>query len=953
MVTFFIVLFYLALFVPLIVNIARAATEKEVSSRRWKFSAWFAVIGILVFSFILRAGRIWTEVLWFQIQNYQSVYLTRFFTKTALFFGFGLLSAFFLFLNARIAKKLCPSLPSSYEHDSYYDTNWRTQTTGIYWVEWVVISLVGFGMGVWAACEWKKVLMWLKQAVATGTDPIFNKGIGFYLFDLPVLRFISDWFMTLTILSLIGVGLLYLFYGLRASNTLSTKEEKLVINRGLSHGILLGIGFFSIMIWKCFLAIYGRLYSSGGTVFGAGFTDVHAKIPMYYVFMGLTILLCIFMLVNVFSKIRKRISWGAWVAVSSIWLVGGALICLVIIPAIIQKVRVENFEQDRERSYIEHNIEFTNRAFDLKKVESKDFEARSELTWKDIKTNRETVDNIRLFDWRALQDTLKNLQEIRLYYEFDEVDIDRYVVNGKYRQIMLALREISADQLPNKTWVNQHLMYTHGCGLCLGVVNQFLPEGLPKLVVKNIPPASSAPELNITESDIYYGEQESKHIFVNAAIEEFDYPTGEDEAGKENEYTKYTGRDGIRLGKGLRSFFLALRFDDLKQLTSDYLNSESRVIFHRQIKERVKVIAPFLKYDKDPYPVIREDGSIFWLWDAYTTSDMYPYSEAYREDENTKYNYIRNSVKVTIDAYNGNVIFYIYDENDPLINTWKKVFPVIFKSKDEMPEDLKKHIRYPEDFFLIQARMFRRYHMLNPEIFYQNEDFWNIAQEKYRGEAQEVLPYYVIIRLPGEEKEEFLQMIPFTPKDKKVMIAWIAARCDAENYGKLIVYKFPKQKQIYGPMQIENRIDQDPELSKALTLWGQGGSEVIRANTLVIPIEDSLIYVEPIYLKASEEGGGKTLPEIKLVVVAMGDRLAWAPTFEDALRKLFIEAPVSSQEKPEEFVKTEGTSDELVEAAQRHFNQYQKLMGEGRFTEAGQELKALEKVLAELASRKK
>ncbi|MFH0966125.1 MAG: UPF0182 family protein, partial [Methanobacteriota archaeon] len=519
--------------------------------------------------------------------------------------------------------------------------------------------------------------------------------------------------------------------------------------------------------------------------------------------------------------------------------------------------------------------------------DAREFPVSYNLTSADIQKNSATIANIRLWDWRPMTTTLEQLQLFRTYYVFHDVDVDRYRLNGTYKQVLISAREMNTNNLPSQaqTWVNQHLVYTHGYGAVMSPVDKVTANGLPEFYVKDIPPTS--PYLTLDQPRIYYGEGNNPYIITNSETDEFDYPSG-----NENIYTVYDKTGGVLLS-GLSKLVYAINFGSVELLVSGSLTPESRLHLHRNILDRVKTIAPFLTYDSDPYVVIA-NGRLNWIIDAYTTSDRYPYSESTLPPDQSgrPVNYIRNSVKVVVDAYTGDIGYYVVDQSDPMINTYEKIFPGLFRQVDQMPGELRGHLRYPHGFFQVQAEMYATYHMKDPRVFYNREDAWVIPDEVYRGSRQRIEPYYVIMKLPGEKKEEFILMMPFTPRDKQNLIGWMAARCDPDDYGKLIVYQFSKQELTYGPMQIEARIDQNPEISQSITLWSQAGSSVVRGNTLIIPIENSLLYVEPLYLEATEKG---TLPQLQRVIVSYSDRLTMQPTLAGAMNVIFGgEQPVVS-----------------------------------------------------------
>jgi uncharacterized membrane protein (UPF0182 family) len=639
------------------------------------------------------------------------------------------------------------------------------------------------------------------------------------------------------------------------------------------------------------------------------------------------------------------------------------LVALAIIPGLYQWLRVEPNEITYEEPYIAHNIKFTRHAFGLDRIEEREFPASAVFTPDMVLENPNLFSNVRLWDWRALDAVYKQFQEIRLYYEFVDVDIDRYMIGGNYRQVMASARELWLPNLPqqSQTFVNRRFKYTHGNGITLTAVSEFTPEGLPNLLIKDIPPRSDYPELQVTRPQIYYGELTYEHAIVNSEEEEFDYPSGE-----ENVYIHYPGKGGVQLSSLWRKFIYGWKFDGTRLFVSDYPTRESRIMFHRQIAERVRTLAPFIEFDEDPY-VILMDGNLYWIIDAYTTSEYYPYSEPFISSEIIQYregnltrslrvevndylsgiNYMRNSVKVVVDAFEGTVDFYIFEPEDPLIQVWSRIFPDLFRQMEDMPAGLLKHVRYPEDLMLTQGLVYSKYHMSDPTVFYNQEDLWIRATEKYYDRVMPVSPYYIMWQLPGATDPEFVMILPFTPKNRQVMIGWIAGMCDGDNYGRLLAYKFPKETRVLGPQQVETKIDQDRFLSGQLTLWDQRGSKVIRGNVLAIPIEETLLYVEPIYLQAETAA----YPELRLVAVMHRDNLSYAETFEEALRGLFegvdLAAPEREWEEP-----AEGASlNDLIEQANGAFEDYLNYQSQKRFGDAARALETLQRALEQLSER--
>jgi len=832
-------------------------------------------------------------------------------------------------------------------------------------------AFVGF---TWGLSHWDTLLRYLNR-VSTGIkDPILGKDTGFYLFALPFYDALFDLSALLAIISLISV-LISFFIRVDMediqSNPIRIPERRM----SSGHGSLYASAavFLFVLAWGKVLDRFHLMYSTAGVVTGAGWTDVHVRLPAYSIIALVMAALGVVLVVpalrrkiqRIFGKMqimRENLSFlplglvGITVAV--VWFLG-----LALIPSLFQWLSVEPNEITYEKPYISHNIRFTQLGFRLHEVEEREFPASARFTQQMVQKNPNLFSNIRLWDHRALDAVYKQFQEIRLYYEFEDVDVDRYTVDDTYRQVMVSARELELSNLPaeSQTFVNRRFKYTHGYGITLTTVSEFTPQGLPNLLVKDIPPKSAYTDLEVTQPRLYYGELTRSHVVVNTQEEELDYPRGE-----ENVYTHYSGSGGVELSHIGRKFLYGWKFDGTRFFLSGYPTSESRVMFHRQVKERVKTLAPFLHFDDDPY-VVLVNGRLYWIIDAYTTSTDYPYSEAFGAEGMSNLgtkkrayqlfrqvsrplhgvNYVRNSVKAVVDAFNGSVHFYVFEPRDPLIRVWQKTFPNLFQPKEKMPEGLLNHIRYPTDMLLTQGLVYAKYHMTDPTVFYNQEDLWVRATEKYYQEVQPVEPYYIMWELPDSDELEFVLILPFTPKNRQVLIGWIAGMCDPENYGRLLAYKFPKEKRILGPQQVETKVDQDRFLSGQLTLWDQRGSNVIRGNVLAIPIEKTLLYVEPIYLQAETAA----YPELRLVVVMHNDILSYAQTFDEALRGLFEK----SEGKPEVFRKapleTEIPLDDLIKKANQAFEDYLKHLGEKRFNEAAEALESLQKTLGQLSTK--
>ena len=704
------------------------------------------------------------------------------------------------------------------------------------------------------------------------SDPLYGKDIGFYLFSLPAYVAIKNWMLLTLVLSALFAGAVYFVQGNLTFGT-SLPPSPWVIAHGSA---LLGL-FFAVKAWSYWLDRYLLLYGDNGVVVGAAYTDVNIELPVLWVLVGLASVAAIASWANMWMRSYRLPAVGAGLVFGASFVLG------FIVPALFQRIYVKPNELQLETPYLQRNISLTQEAYNLRQITVKPFPAEQGLTLQSLQDNRATIDNIRLWDWQPLIDTYAQLQEIRTYYKFLDVDVDRYELGGSYQQVMLSARELEPTRLPPnaQTWVNQHLIFTHGNGVVMSPVTQKSAEGLPIFYLRDIPAiASGGPPL--TEPRIYFGQSAESYVIVKGNTPEFDYPKGAD-----NAYTAYNGADGIAVGGMARKTLFAWYFNDPNILLTRYITGESRVLFRRNIRNRVREIAPFLHLDHDPYAVV-SNGRLFWIQDAYTTSSWFPYAQPLPRGS---LNYIRNSVKIIIDAYNGTVDFYVADPLDAVLETYRRVFPGLFKPFSALPPDLQKHVRYPEDFFFIQAQMYRAYHMNAPEVFYNREDLWQFPRRPTGSDGEEMEPYYINMRLPGETRTEFFLMLPMVPSQRQNMIAWLAARCDQPDYGKLIVYEFPKEKLVYGPFQIEARINQNTEISQQISLWNQMGSRVIRGNLLVVPIENSILYVSPLYLRA-ETG---QVPELKRVIAAYGDRVVMEETLDGALAALFKEsAPVST-----------------------------------------------------------
>lgn len=744
----------------------------------------------------------------------------------------------------------------------------------------VITAMFAFGFYI----RWDESLQFIWNEPFGEIDPLFGKDIGFYVFQLPFWELLQSSLLILTFLTTAILAIVYLFTGLLGMQPgKGFSASKPILNHLTINGGL----WLLFLTWGFYLDRYGLLLKPGGIVYGATYTDIAIELPALWILFFITLALSIMVIASRWISFGKVLPGLAILGV--LVFAGGR----VVLPGVVQSFSVDPNELDLERPNLVKNIAMTRLAYGIDDVREVEYQADDTLDIQDIRNNQDAVDNIRLWDPRLLIQTYKQLQEIRSYYEFYSVDNDRYMINGQNTQVMLSAREI-ARTLPSQsdTWENRHLAYTHGYGLTMSPVTEITRQGEPVLVIRDLPPIYDYPELSIDNPAIYYGENSSGYYIVNSGVEELHYP-----AGDENVYTNYSGQGGIQFSSFFRKLLFAWELGDINFLLSDYILDDSRLQIWRSVQERVRKITPFLELDRDPY-LVKLSGKLYWIQDAYTTSSYFPYSQSYQG-----INYIRNSVKVVIDAYEGTVDYYMVDGNDPILNVYASIFPDLFKPFSAMPEGLKNHLRYPQDLFEIQIELFNRYHMTEPRVFYNQEDLWTRPNEKYGGQQILMAPYYVLARLPGEEKLEFMQISPLTPENRDNMIAWLAAKSDPENYGELVAYKLPKDRLIYGPAQIEARIDQDPEISRQIALWDQRGSRVIRGNLVVIPIENSFMYVEPVFLLAE----GVDIPQLQRVIVAIGDDISMQPTIGGAIMDLYGEragfeaARIASQVADPEF----------------------------------------------------
>jgi uncharacterized membrane protein (UPF0182 family) len=891
------------------------------------------VVGLILLGLV---GDFLVDWAWFAAVGYPGVFWTVVGAKTIVFLAAFAGSAAFLGLNGLLASRLSGWVrhvqPAAFDWRSVRGytlpdllrlmprhARWPVLVTAAGGILAILIAVI-------EVSNWDVFLRLLYHVPYGRSDPVYGKEIGFYLFSLPAYIAIKNWLLLTLIAGALFAGAVYWVH----EDVDFSQQRPSISPAAVAHGSALLGAFFAVKTWSYVLDRFLLLYGDNGVVVGASFTDVHLVLPVLWLLIGLAAIAAFLSWANLRVRTYKL------PAAAAALVFGTSFVLAEVLPAVFQRVYVKPNELQLEKPYIQSNIALTQEAYNLHRVRVKSFPAEQNLTVATLKANQATIDNIRLWDWQPLMDTYAQLQEIRTYYRFHDVDVDRYWLDGVYQQVMLSARELKSALLPTnaQTWVNRHVLFTHGNGVIMSPVTRKSGEGLPIFYLQNIPPAATGGP-PIEEPRIYYGEETETYVIVKGSTPEFDYPNG-----KDNVYAPYEGTGGVAVGDLARRVLFAWYFEDLNILISDYITDASRIMFRRTIQERVRTIAPFLRLDHDPYIVVA-DGRLFWIQDAYTTSDHFPYAQPL---PNRDFNYIRNSVKVVVDAYNGTVDFYLADASDPIAATYRRIFPELFKPLAAMPQALQKHIRYPEDLFLIQAQMYRAYHMDNAEVFYNREDLWQFPRQP-GAETATMVPYYIIMRLPGEPQAELFLMLPMAPAQRQNMIAWLAGRCDSPHYGELVVYDFPKDKLVFGPFQIEARINQDTEISRQLSLWNQLGSRVIRGHLIVIPIENSILYVSPLYLRA-ETG---QLPELKRVIAAYGDRVVMEETLAQALEALFREpTPASPAPGAPARASAPGAESDRAREALGHYDRAMEHLRARDWAGFGAELDKLRSLLEEL-----
>ena len=832
----------------------------------------YTAIRLLLFLALLyaatRVPALYGEYRWFVSVGYESLFLKILVYSLGLFLLVTLVSLAALYGSHRLAmrnlRQVGTRLPAE--------------------LSLVGALVVAVALGAMASSAWPGVLRAVHAVPFDRTEPVYGLDVGFYVYYLPLLRDTVGFLLFLDVVAMAYGLLLYAqSFGLVDQETPSGQRVQAFdpatfgyrLSRFAYGHVAIGVGIFLILLGVDFgLRRYALLYSPRGAVFGAAATDLAITRPFLTAIAvvgiggGIAVLLS--------RRVQdSRLFFGPPAAFAVLLIAGS------ILGAGYQAYAVEPDEFNAEQPYIEREIEFTRDAFGLEAIDESEFPVSDTLTKAEVDSNPGTIDNIRLWDWRPLLTTLNELQIFRTYYTFNDVDVDRYEIDGKDTQVMVAAREIDFEALPpeSRTWVNRHLVYTHGFGVTMSPVSKVSEEGLPLLYIRDIPPNSTV-DIPLTQPRIYFGESTDTYALTNSGTRELDYPSG-----GQNVYTQYDGTGGVQLSSPIDELVYSIRFGDPQIILSGSVTRDTRIMFHRNIHERVRTVAPFLEYDDDPYIVVA-DGQLYWIYDAYTSTDKYPYSRPI-QFKGAETNYLRNSVKVVVNAHSGETTYYVSEPDDPLVQTYQRIFPDLFTDMDEMSPALSRHIRYPQDAFEAQSEVYLTYHMTDPQVFYNKEDAWRVPDEILRGNRVEMEPYYLIMTFPDEQDPEFVQIRPFIPRGKENMIGWLAARSDRPNYGNLRAFLFSKQRLVFGPMQIESRIDQDTEISQRITLWSQAGSNVIRGNLLAIPIEDTILYVEPLYLESQETGA---LPEMKRVIIAQGDRLVMQPSLEGALAARFGES---------------------------------------------------------------
>lgn len=888
--------------------------EKRIN--KWRIISGAVLIIIVLISTTLRSiVDFITDFQWFNKNLFIETFLVKLWTELGIFLPIWIIGGIVLYrylMRQKIKYYKQAEISRTKREDK-----WMNRGIGIFSVFFTGTLGLNFASDIWL-----KYQLFLNRVPFEESDPIFEMPLEFYMFKLPLYQqLLSVGIMTTLLVSVIIIGFFFILLAVRPpgedsiyadvdvsksfdATSLTSMLRRELLRPALRKIAVLGMLIFLMISAKNFLMTYELMYSSQGVAYGASYTDIHVNLLAYRMAGVISFMAAFTFAYGLLNGNTKLVTFGPILLISVSLLFG-------IASLIVQQLVVEPDEISKESVYLTHNINYTQKAFDLEEVVISEFPVKQEIDREMLTEHVDTVANIRINDARPLKQTYNQIQGIRLYYVFNDIDLDRYIVDGEYTQMFISPRELDQTKLADqaKTWINMHLKYTHGYGVAMSPVNAVTDDGQPVLIFKNVPPVTTT-DLEIKRPEVYFGEKTNNYIVINTDESEFDYPSGSD-----NVTSRYEGQAGIELG-GINKLLFAYRQRSMKLFVSSVVNDDSRIIFYRNIKQRVHRIAPFLQYDSNPYIVLnQEDGKLYWIIDAYTTSEYYPYSQPF-ELNGKKINYMRNAVKVVIDAYEGTTKFYVFDEEDPVVRTYQKIFTDLFTNKDQLPAGLLEHIRYPQDYFDMQTEVYRAYHVNNPVVFYNGEDIWDVANEKYMDGIQKIESNYVMFKLPNMAQKEFALIVPYTPREKPNMTSLLVARSDGEHYGKLYMYKFPKDKMVQGPLMIEARIDQDSTISPQFTLWGQKGSVVLRGNLIVVPIGNSILYVEPIYIQADNPN---SLPEMKRVIIAYEDKVVMEETLDEALNKIFGEEKEVVIE-----VDIENEIEQLLEDIKMLFNENQK-----------------------------
>jgi uncharacterized membrane protein (UPF0182 family) len=891
-------------------------------------TGWLLFFGLIIVVLLMgsRVIEFYVDWLFFKELAYENVFLKVFGAEALTGLAFGVASFLFALVNALLVGRVrFPSISLAFNSQIGLALNTDlldrlSKPLGV-----LAAALLGIFSGIWGSSLWGQVLVFQK-AIETGVkDPILNKDIGFYLFKLPFYGSLSAYAGTI-----IFITLLLVVIGYAVRGGLLVGGGKVSMTKQVKRHVCILAGLFLLRLaFGFYLDRFDLLYSVHSVIVGAGYADVHARLFALNAVVFLTAIAGVAFAVSFIRESWKPALYPLGLVVL-VYILG-----VVIYPGLLQNFKVAPNELELEKPFIEHHIAFTKFGYNLKNVDVRPFNVSYGLTAGDIQKNDATIKNIRLWDEAPLLTTFSQLQQIRTYYRFTNIDNDRYTIDGEYRQVMLSARELSYDDLPSKSWINEKLVFTHGNGITMSSVSRISKEGLPEFIIKDIPPVSSS-NVKVTTPETYFGELTKDYVIANTKIPEFNYPTSEG-----NVYSSYKGTGGVLLDSLFKRVAFASAFHTAKIFLSSDIKDDSRILYNRNIAERVGKVAPFLMLDADPYIVVSDEGRLLWMIDAYTVSTRLPYSKRLTN----QVNYMRNSVKATVDAFTGKVALYVSDPDDAIIKVYGAIFPGLLQPMAEMPADLKRHIRYPRGLFTIQAALYATYHMEDPKVFYNKEDLWAVPS---RGDKS-MEPYYLIMKLPEEKKEEYALLIPYTPAKRDNLAAWFAARCDQPNYGRLVIYTFPRDRLVFGPRQIDARIDQDSYISQQLTLWGQHGSKVIRGSLLIIPVETSLIYIQPLYLAAEDQGG---LPELQRVIAAYGNNVVMDENLERCLERLFgSKRAVATTETTAPAIQKKASINELAREAMKLFEKTKELQRQGDWAGYGETLRKLEQVLKQMTAQ--